>query len=136
MPWAFCFFVYLLDKSLKNGSRSAFSELVSSISYHVLDSLCPSYRSGKLSYKISLDLCRVCIWLCVYILIYRAFRSVELSSVDSCFKLNFAGSISGEMDAPPTFSGRARFAPASFINSQALFMPSIEPEITICPGQL
>ena len=47
-----------------------------------------------------------------------------------------AGSINGEWKAPPTFSGRARFAPAAFISSQAFSIPGTEPEITICPGQL
>ena len=47
-----------------------------------------------------------------------------------------AGSIRGEWNAPPTFNGSARLAPAAFISSQAFSIPGTDPEITICPGQL
>ena len=49
---------------------------------------------------------------------------------------SLAGCISGEWNAPPTFSGNARLAPAAFSSSQASSMPSFEPEMTSWPGQL
>lgn len=45
-------------------------------------------------------------------------------------------SISGEWNAPPTFSFSARFAPASVSLAQAASTASLLPEITSWPGQL
>ena len=47
-----------------------------------------------------------------------------------------AGCMSGEWNAPPTASLRARLAPASFIRGTTLSIPLTVPEITTCPGQL
>ena len=46
--------------------------------------------------------------------------SVALMAASSS---TLAGSISGEWNAPPTFNGRARFAPAAFISSPPWLLP-------------
>ena len=40
----------LLNQSLKNSTRSAFSEIYSTIGNHILHSLSPAYRSSQLIY--------------------------------------------------------------------------------------
>ena len=128
--------INFLDQSLQYSTRSAFGKVIGTIGNHILHCLGPAYGSGELSYQVCLDFSGICVRQSVHVLIYRAFRSMNFSSVDSSSSSTLAGFISGEWKAPPTFSGRARLAPAAFICSQALLIPSIEPEMTICPGQL
>ena len=79
----------LLDQTLQYSTWSTFCEVGSTISDHILNSLCPAYRSCQLSYEILLDLFRISVRQCIYILINRTFGSVYFSSVDSCFQFNF-----------------------------------------------
>jgi hypothetical protein len=52
------------------------------------------------------------------------------------FSRSAARSTSGEWKAPETFSLIARRAPWCSASSTASSIPSFEPEITSCPGQL
>ena len=57
---------------------------------HLLYSLCPAYRSCQLCNQILFDFSRVSMWFCIYVLINRAFRCMELCSIDSCFQFYFS----------------------------------------------
>ena len=120
--------IYFLNQSLKYSTRSAFCKIRSTIGNHVLYCLSPTYGSSQLSHQVLFDFSRIGMRQSIHILIYRTLIAASSST--------FAGAINGEWNAPPTFNGRARLAPAAFINSQAFSIPGTEPEITICPGQL
>ena len=67
------FFVDLLDQALQYGSRTAFREIVGSVSNHVLNGLCPAYGCSELSDKVCLDFSGISMRFGIYVLVDRTF---------------------------------------------------------------
>ena len=77
----------LCNHALKSLTRSALCEVCSSVSNHLLNLVCPLYRSSKLCNEVFLNLGRASVRLCVNVLINRADRSLKFSGIDCCLKL-------------------------------------------------
>ena len=127
--------INFLDQSLQYSTRSAFGKVIGTIGNHILHCLGPAYGSGELSYQVCLDFSGICVRQSVHVLIYRAFRSMNSVALIAASSSTLAGFINGEWKALP-LQRQGTFSTGSFHCSQALLIPSIEPEMTICPGQL
>ena len=65
------FLVDLYNHTLKGLTRSTLSEVISTISNHILYTLSPTNRTCKLGNEVCLDLSRIGMGLGIYILIDR-----------------------------------------------------------------
>lgn len=79
--------VYTSYHSLKRTTRTTLDELVSTISNHILHTLCPHHAMCELCDKVCLDFYRIGMWLCIDILVYRAFWLTDLRCLDGFLKL-------------------------------------------------
>ena len=106
--------INFLDQSLQYSTRSAFGKVIGTIGNHILHCLGPAYGSGELSYQVCLDFSGICVRQSVHVLIYRAFRSMNFSSVDSSFQLHFGGVHQRRVEGASHFQRQGTFSTGSF----------------------
>ena len=88
--------------------------LIGTIGNHILHCLGPAYGSGELSYQVCLDFSGICVRQSVHVLIYRAFRSMNFSSVDSSFQFHFGGVHQRRVEGASHFQRQGAFSTGSF----------------------